>query len=164
MGHLEYVRAKIHTFGSFSPQRHIWQFLGEKVVFTNGCFDLLHSGHLICLAHARDLGQHLVVGLNSDASVSRLKGKDRPVKGLEDRSLALASLSFVDAVIPFKEDTPEQLIRLVRPDVLVKGGDYRIEEIIGHELVQSYGGQVTTIDLVPEQSTTGLIGRMKQDG
>ncbi len=164
MGYLDYVQAKIHTFQSFPQQRHLWSFKAERVVFTNGCFDLLHSGHLTYLAKARDLGHHLIVGLNSDASVKRLKGENRPVKGLEDRALALASLSFVDAVISFEEDTPARLIELVRPDVLVKGGDYAIEEIVGHELVQGYGGLVTTIDLVPGKSTTGLIERMNEHG
>lgn len=164
MGHLDYAKAKIHSFESFRHQRHIWRFLDESVVFTNGCFDLLHTGHLTYLAHARDLGKHLVVGLNSDASVKRLKGENRPVNGLDDRALALACLNFVDAVIPFEEDTPAKLIDLVRPDVLVKGGDYAIHEIVGHELVQSYGGLVTTIDLVPGKSTTGLIERMNDHG
>ncbi len=164
MGHLDYAKAKIHTFDSFPNQRHIWRFLEEKVVFTNGCFDLLHTGHVTYLAMARDLGKHLVVGLNSDDSVKRLKGENRPVNGLEDRALALASLTFVDAVIPFEDDTPAKLIDMVRPDVLVKGGDYAIKEIVGHELVQSYGGTVTTIDLVPGKSTTGLIERMNDNG
>lgn len=164
MGYLDYVNDKIHTFDSFPHIRHVWHFLGEKVVFTNGCFDLLHRGHLTYLAKARDLGSHLVIGLNSDMSVKRLKGEDRPVQGLEDRALALASLTFVDAVIPFEEDTPSKLIEMVRPDVLVKGGDYSIEQIVGHEFVQSYGGEVTTIDLVPGKSTTSLIERMNENG
>jgi rfaE bifunctional protein nucleotidyltransferase chain/domain len=130
---------------------------GSKVVFTNGCFDILHRGHVEYLAKAADMGDVLVVGLNTDASVRRLKGESRPVNNQEARALVLASLSFVDAVILFDEDTPYELIKAVRPDVLVKGADYKPEEIVGYDIVTSYGGKVEVVDLVEGYSTTQLL-------
>ncbi|MCR4848531.1 MAG: D-glycero-beta-D-manno-heptose 1-phosphate adenylyltransferase [Bacteroidales bacterium] len=130
---------------------------GLKVVFTNGCFDILHRGHVEYLAKAADMGDVLVVGLNTDASVRRLKGKGRPINNEEARALVLASLSFVDAVVLFDEDTPLELIKAVHPDVLVKGADYKPEEIVGADFVTSYGGTVATIPLVEGYSTTKII-------
>lgn len=130
---------------------------GAKVVFTNGCFDILHRGHVEYLAKAADMGDVLVVGLNTDASVTRLKGEGRPVNNEEARALVLASLNFVDAVVLFDEDTPYELIKAVRPDVLVKGADYKPEEIVGHDVVTSYGGTVATIPLVEGYSTTSIV-------
>ncbi|MBO4645818.1 MAG: D-glycero-beta-D-manno-heptose 1-phosphate adenylyltransferase [Bacteroidales bacterium] len=134
-----------------------WQRPEGTVVFTNGCFDLLHRGHVTYLAQARDLGDFLVVGLNSDSSVRRLKGPGRPVNREADRALVLAALSSVDCVILFEEDTPEQLIRHIRPDILVKGGDYRICDIVGADFVTSNGGQVTTLPFVEGYSTTKTL-------
>ena len=131
-----------------------------KVVFTNGCFDILHRGHVEYLAKAADLGDILVVGLNTDASVRRLKGEGRPVNNQEARALVLASLSFVDAVVLFDDDTPYNLIKTLRPDVLVKGADYQPEAIVGYDIVTSYGGTVTTIPLVEGYSTTNFIERL----
>lgn len=138
---------------------------GERIVFTNGCFDLLHAGHVRYLARARALGDRLVVGLNSDASVSRLKGCRRPVNSLQDRLEVLAALACVDWVIPFgdepdTDDTPEPLIRQLRPQVLVKGGDYSPETIIGADFVRQQGGQVVVIPLLEGRSTTALVGRI----
>jgi len=130
---------------------------GLKVVFTNGCFDILHRGHVEYLSKASDMGDMLVVGLNTDASVRRLKGEGRPVNNQEARALVLASLSFVDAVVLFDEDTPYELIKAVRPDILVKGADYKPEEIVGYDVVTSYGGKVETVPLVVGYSTTSLI-------
>lgn len=130
---------------------------GSKVVFTNGCFDILHRGHVEYLAKAADMGDVLVVGLNTDASVRRLKGESRPVNNQEARALVLASLNFVDAVVLFDEDTPYELIKAVRPDVLVKGADYKPEEIVGYDIVTSYGGKVEVVDLVEGYSTTQLL-------
>jgi D-beta-D-heptose 7-phosphate kinase/D-beta-D-heptose 1-phosphate adenosyltransferase len=132
---------------------------GCTIVFTNGCFDLLHPGHVACLSAARRLGHFLFVGLNSDASVRRLKGPDRPVQSEESRAQVLSALACVDFVVVFDEDTPQDLIRMVQPDVLVKGGDYVPEKIVGAEDVKSWGGRVETIPLVPGQSTTGIIER-----
>lgn len=132
-----------------------------KVVFTNGCFDLLHKGHVEYLCKARNLGNCLVVGINDDDSVSRLKGPQRPVATLDSRQLVLAGLECVDYVVPFAQDTPLELIHLLRPDVLVKGGDYSRDTIVGADFVESYGGKVVTIPLVEGQSTTNLINKMK---
>lgn len=164
MGHLDFAQSKIHTLESFNSLRHVWRFEGKKLVFTNGCFDIFHIGHLTYLAKARDLGQKLVVGLNSDDSVTRLKGPKRPIQSLAERALQLASLRFVDAVIPFEQDTPLELIKSIEPDVLVKGGDYTLTEIVGHELVLERGGEVKTIDLVPGKSTTATIERLNNNG
>ncbi len=136
---------------------------GRKVVFTNGCFDILHAGHVTYLSEAKKLGDILVVGVNSDASVSRLKGPGRPVNNVSDRLLLLAALESVDYVVAFEEDTPFDLIKAVRPDVLVKGGDYSVKDIVGADVVASYGGSTTTIPFVPGKSTTGIIERMKND-
>ncbi len=133
----------------------------QKVVFTNGCFDILHLGHIDYLEKARSLGDKLVVGLNSDASVSALKGPDRPVNKEYARARMLASLEFVDAVCVFGEDTPKELIENIGPNVLVKGGDYTIDTIVGADFVMKNGGEVKTIDLVDGYSTTGIIEKLK---
>lgn len=133
---------------------------GRKVVFTNGCFDILHRGHATYLAQARELGDLLVVGLNTDASVKRLKGPSRPVNSQYDRAFLLASLACVDFVILFDEDTPETLIHTVRPDVLVKGGDYTIDTIVGADFVLQNGGNVTTIPFVDGYSTTSTLNKI----
>ena len=135
---------------------------GQKVVFTNGCFDILHRGHATYLAQARELGDLLVVGLNTDASVQRLKGPSRPVNNQYDRAFLLASLACVDFVILFDDDTPEQLIHTVRPDVLVKGGDYTLDTIVGADFVLQNGGIVTTIPFVDGYSTTSTLNKITQ--
>ncbi len=134
---------------------------GKQVVFTNGCFDLLHRGHVSYLAAARALGDVLVVGINSDASVRRLKGKDRPVVTQDDRAIVLSSLRAVDYVVVFDEDTPYELIAEVAPDVLVKGGDWAPEKIVGADLVRARDGLVTTIPFVPGRSTSALIAKVR---
>ncbi|MGI9075992.1 MAG: D-glycero-beta-D-manno-heptose 1-phosphate adenylyltransferase [Gemmatimonadaceae bacterium] len=140
----------------------IWRgAIRGRVVFTNGVFDLLHTGHVDVISCARALGDALVVGVNSDASVSRLKGPARPVRGERDRAYVLASLEAVDAVAIFDEDTPLALIRALRPDVLAKGGDYSLETIVGRQDVESWGGEVVVIPLTPRQSTTSIIERMR---
>lgn len=137
---------------------------GLRVVFTNGCFDLLHRGHVEYLAEARALGDHLIVGLNDDDSVRRLKGDGRPVNRLDDRAVVLSALRSVDHVVSFSEDTPGALIRELTPDVLVKGGDYRPEEIVGADWVRDHGGQVVVARMVTGFSTTGLLGRRPPPG
>lgn len=134
---------------------------GWEVVFTNGCFDLLHYGHLYYLAQARELGDFLVVGLNSQQSVSRLKGKHRPIKDEQTRAHALAALQFVDLVVRFDEDTPLALIQRLRPDILVKGGDYELEQIVGAPEVQAWGGRVLTLPFVEGYSTTALEEKIR---
>jgi D-beta-D-heptose 7-phosphate kinase / D-beta-D-heptose 1-phosphate adenosyltransferase len=136
-----------------------WRRLGLRIGFTNGCFDLLHRGHIRLLAEARAACDRLVVGLNSDASTARLKGKGRPINPAEARAEVLAALEAVDLVVIFEQDTPLELIERVRPAVLVKGADYRLEEVVGREAVETAGGAVILVDLVPGQSTTGLVRR-----
>lgn len=138
-----------------------WQLLSRTVVFTNGCFDILHRGHLESLGKAAELGHFLVVGVNSDASVQQLKGPDRPVNDEKFRSHMLASLCVVDAVCIFDEHTPLELINAVRPDVLVKGGDYDPDTIVGATEVRAWGGQVVTIPLVEGYSTSNLIQKIR---
>jgi D-beta-D-heptose 7-phosphate kinase/D-beta-D-heptose 1-phosphate adenosyltransferase len=138
-----------------------WRRRGFRVGFTNGCFDLLHPGHVHLLQQARAACDRLVVGLNSDASVKRLKGATRPVQGEAARAAVLASLADVDAVALFEEDTPETLLRLLRPDVLVKGADYRLDQVVGREFVESYGGRVMLAELLPGNSTTATIARLR---
>lgn len=134
---------------------------GGKVVFTNGCFDIIHAGHIAMLEKSASHGAMLIVGLNDDASVERLKGPTRPVNTLEDRARVLGAVGCVDAVVPFGEDTPISLIEEIKPDVLIKGADYTRETVVGHEIVESYGGSIVLIDLVEGKSTTGTIERMK---
>jgi rfaE bifunctional protein nucleotidyltransferase chain/domain len=133
-----------------------------KVVFTNGCFDIIHLGHVDYLEKARNLGQKLVVGLNTDASVQRLKGKTRPITDEKSRARVMASLSFVDAVILFDEDTPLELISYLKPDILVKGNDYTVETIVGADVVMKNGGKVETVPLVNGYSTSNVIEKIKQ--
>ncbi len=139
-----------------------WQGAGLEVVFTNGCFDLVHDGHLHYLAQARDLGDRLVIGLNSDASVKRLKGSSRPIVPERSRALLLASLQFVDLVVFFDEDTPLKLIETLNPDVLVKGGDYTRDTVVGADWVEAHGGKVLTLPYIDGLSTTSLINKIKQ--
>jgi len=131
---------------------------GNKIVFTNGCFDILHRGHATYLRAARDLGDLLVIGVNTDASVKRLKGPSRPVNNEDDRAYLLESLACVDYVIKFDEDTPHELLSHIRPDILVKGGDYKVEEVVGRE----FAGDVILIDFVNGYSTTKTIQQMKE--
>lgn len=133
----------------------------QKIVFTNGCFDVLHFGHVHYLLEAKKLGDILVVGLNSDDSVRRLKGPTRPINGEKERAFVLASLAFVDYITLFEEDTPENLIKVVQPDVLVKGGDYTIDQIVGADFVMQNGGTVTTIPFVEGYSSTQIIEQLK---
>ena len=138
-----------------------WRLRGDRVVFSNGCFDLLHAGHVALLERAASLGDALVVGLNSDASVRRLKGPSRPVVPAADRARVLAALDCVDAVVIFEEDTPLELILAVRPGVLVKGADHALETVVGRAEVESWGGRVELVELLPARSTTGLVARLR---
>ena len=140
---------------------HDWRQAGQTVVFTNGCFDLLHVGHVQTLSRARAEGDRLIVGVNSDESVRRLKGARRPVNPEADRAALLAALRCVDAVVIFAEDTPVETLGVLRPDIHVKGGDYRIEDLPEAETVRAYGGRIVLIDLVPGRSTTSMIERSR---
>ena len=138
-----------------------WRAAGERIVFTNGVFDLLHRGHADYLAQARALGERLVVGVNSDASVRRLKGPARPIVAAEDRAVLLEALACVDLAVIFDDDTPACLIEAVHPDVLVKGGDWAVAQIVGRELVESYGGRVLSIPLREGYGTSALVERIR---
>ena len=138
-----------------------WQAEGQKVVFTNGVFDLLHIGHITYLAKAADLGNKLVIGLNADSSVKRIKGDDRPINDQSSRAALLAALFFVDAVTIFDEDTPQELIAALLPDILVKGADYSIENIVGAKEVLANGGEVKTITFVDGYSSTAIINKIR---
>ena len=139
-----------------------WQASGKKVVFSNGCFDILHAGHVEYLAAARELGDALIIGLNSDASVRRLKGPNRPVCCEADRAAVLSALQVVDGVTLFNEDTPEELIGTLLPDILVKGSDWAVEQIAGAKAVIEGGGSVLTLPLLEGRSTTGIIEKIIQ--
>ncbi len=150
------IAHKIQTWDQLPATLAAWRAAGEKVVFTNGCFDLLHYGHLHYLADARDLADRLVVGLNSASSVRRLKGPTRPINDELTRTHLLAALEGVDMVVIFEDDTPLELIHLVRPDILVKGGDWKPEQIVGSDFVLAQGGQVLSLPFVTGYSTTNI--------
>ena len=158
-----FIQNKIFDDHSLEKRVALWRFFGKKIVFTNGCFDLLHYGHIDYLSKAASLGDVLVVGLNTDASVSRIKGPSRPINNEQSRMQVMASLFFVSGVILFDEPTPINLITKIQPDVLVKGGDYKIEQIVGHEIVKANGGEVVVLDFVPGYSTTALEKKIKDN-
>jgi len=133
----------------------------DKTVFTNGCFDLVHRGHIEYLSQARDLGDLMVIGLNTDASVSRIKGEHRPLQDEKSRALVLAAMSFVDYIILFNEETPHSLIEAIQPDVLVKGSDYKIEDVVGYDIILAKGGTVQTIELTEGYSTSKIEEKIK---
>ena len=161
---IDYINQKILTQEKLHKTLQIWRLFNKKIVFTNGCFDLLHYGHIHYLAEAKSLGDKLVIGLNSDASISRIKGPDRPIKDEASRSLLLASLEFVDGVILFEEDDPLNLITEVMPDILVKGADYQVNQIIGADVVRSNGGQIQTLTFKEGYSTSKLVEKIKKKG
>ncbi|QEC51403.1 rfaE bifunctional protein nucleotidyltransferase chain/domain [Anseongella ginsenosidimutans] len=155
------LHSKVLDRQALLPRLNTWRLRDQKIVFTNGCFDILHLGHIDYLSKAAAAGNKLVVGVNSDASNHRLKGPGRPINDERSRSLLLAALFFVDAVCIFDEDTPYELIKLLRPDVLVKGADYTIEQIVGADLVLSTGGEVKTIEFLEGYSTTAIETKIR---
>jgi D-glycero-beta-D-manno-heptose 1-phosphate adenylyltransferase len=170
MARLQYLQAKLVTISEAIQIVEMWRLKNDAVVFTNGCFDILHTGHVTYLAQAAELGNRLVVAINTDASVKRLgKGDDRPINSEEARAFVLSGLGFIDLVVLFDNDTPLELIEDLKPDVLVKGADYDPNEtdpkskkyIVGSDIVKQYGGKVEAISLVDGFSTTGIINRMK---
>jgi len=160
MNALEQIRNKIVEPSFFTEREE--ELHRQKIVFTNGCFDLLHVGHVTYLAQAKALGDVLVIGLNTDASVRRLKGPNRPVNEQDARALVLAALESVDYVVFFDEDTPYNIITQVKPDILVKGGDYEIDNIVGGDFVRARGGQVLTIPFVDGFSTSNILEQIKE--
>jgi D-glycero-beta-D-manno-heptose 1-phosphate adenylyltransferase len=160
MDKLEVIRQKIISQNELDRILSIWHFHNFKIVFTNGCFDILHRGHIEYLSKAAALGDILIIGLNSDQSVKNIKGPARPVQDQETRALILASLQFVSKVVIFEESTPYELIKKIQPDVLVKGADYKPENIVGYDIVNSKGGEIVTIEFVEGQSSTELINKL----
>lgn len=162
MQQIEIIASKIFSaWDALKPWLAYWNFHSKKVVFTNGCFDILHQGHIDYLSKAADHGDVLIIGLNTDSSVERLKGKGRPIQDEKSRAILLSALRFVDAVVLFDQDTPLELISFVKPDVLVKGSDYKADEIVGYDVVKNNGGEIITIDFLDGYSTSGLIEKIK---
>lgn len=158
---MERSASKILSIDELLKQRMLWKKNGEMVVFTNGCFDILHLGHVDYLEKSREKGDRLIVALNTDASVRKLKGEERPINNEEARARLMASLQFVDAVIYFSEQTPKEIIETLYPDILVKGDDYLAENIVGSDFVIARGGRVETIPLVKGFSTSSIIDKIK---
>ncbi len=161
MDYLKHINNKIISADYFKSKRKC--FNNNRVIFTNGCFDILHLGHIDYLIKARKLGDVLIIGLNTDNSVKKLKGEKRPVNNQNARALLLASLEFVDFVILFDEETPMNLIKMITPDVLVKGGDYTIESVVGADFVLHYGGAVEIIPFLEGYSTTAIINNLQNN-
>lgn len=161
MNPLQQIYSKIIPFEELSRLTRKWKAEEENIVFTNGCFDLIHRGHIDYLAKASALGTRLIIGLNTDDSVSRLKGAGRPFQDEMTRAMILAALFFVDRVVLFDTDTPYELIGEIKPDILVKGDDYTPEEIVGYDIVTSYGGTVKTLEYIEGHSTTLLVSKIK---
>jgi rfaE bifunctional protein nucleotidyltransferase chain/domain len=162
MNHLSLIKNKI-VRKSYELEQLVekLQSIQKKIVFTNGCFDILHKGHIEYLSKAADLGEMMIIGLNTDDSVSRLKGSGRPIQDEESRAYTMAALSFVDYVVYFNEDTPYELIKNIQPDILVKGADYKAEDIVGYDIVMAKGGKVETIEFVPGYSTSAIEAKIK---
>ena len=162
MTNLEKIKSKIYSLKQLQTVVKKWKKCGEKVVFSNGCFDIIHRGHLEILAHSADLGSKLIIGINSDKSVKNLKGKNRPIINEDSRSILLASLDFIDAVILFSEETPYNLIKTLQPDILAKGGDYSLKSVVGHEIVKENGGEVVLVPFIQGYSSTSIIEKIKK--
>ena len=160
MNFLDQINHKIVSAEKATDIISNWRNKDCKVVFTNGCFDLLHLGHIEYLAKAASLGDFLVIGLNADASVKRLKGSSRPINDEKSRAFVLASLGFVSLIVLFSEDTPYELIKILQPDVLIKGADYQPEQIVGYDIVKARGGEVLTIEFIPGYSTSAIEKRI----
>lgn len=154
------LKNKILSLELLTKRIAFWRTMGDSIVFTNGCFDILHPGHIHLLQECAKAGDRLIVGLNADASVKRLKGETRPVNNEQARAIVLAALQFTDAIVLFEEDTPENLIHEISPDVLIKGGDWNADEIVGSDFVQSYGGKVSIVKYLKGHSTTNIINKM----
>ena len=156
------VREKIITTDNLVLKVSQWKKNKMKVAFTNGCFDILHLGHLEILTKSKEFGDRLIVAVNSDASVRKLKGKERPINDFQTRSNMLASFSFVDYVVEFSDDTPKKLIQIIKPDFLIKGGDYKKKDIVGNDIVSSYGGETIIIPLIDGLSSTNTINKINK--
>jgi len=161
MSQLKKIKNKIISLEDAKIKVNRWKNSGEKIVFTNGCFDIIHRGHIEVLARTADLGDKLIVGLNSDSSIEKIKGENRPIINEQSRAILLSALNFVDAIIIFPEENPLNLISNLMPDVLAKGGDYEISTIVGHEMIQENGGEVILIPFVDGFSSSNIITKIK---
>ena len=162
MSNFKNIKSKIYSLSDLKIQSDKWKENGEKIVFTNGCFDLVHRGHIEVLANTADLGDKLIIGLNSDSSIKELKGENRPIMDEISRAILLASLQFVDAIVFFSEETPYKLIETLIPDVLAKGGDYKVTEIAGNGVVLENGGEVILVPFIDGFSSTNIVEKIKQ--
>ena len=160
---LKRVKNKIFNKNNLLEKLEIWRGANKKIVFTNGCFDLIHLGHIEVLARSADLGDILIVGVNTDSSIKKLKGNNRPIIEENSRAHQLASLEFVDAVILFNEQTPLELIKVIKPNVITKGGDYNSEQVVGNEIAVKNEGEVIIIPLTQGYSTTSILDKIKND-
>jgi rfaE bifunctional protein nucleotidyltransferase chain/domain len=164
----ELIISKIFNFSSIDEKSQLsrllayWNFRNKKIVFTNGCFDLMHLGHIDYLSKAADLGDILIIGMNSDKSVNCIKGPNRPINDQTGRARVLAALGFTSCVVLFDEETPYELIKFIRPDILVKGSDYKPEAIVGYDIVKEKNGEIITIDFVEGYSTSSIIDKIKK--
>ena len=163
MDKLNDIQSKIIDINNIESYLTDWSLKNQKIVFTNGCFDILHRGHVEYLAQAANHGDILVIGVNTDNSVRRIKGETRPVQDEYARAILLASLSFVSAIVLFDDDTPYNLIKKIQPDILIKGSDYNIDDIVGSDIVINKGGKVITIDFIEGYSTSSIIEKLKED-
>jgi rfaE bifunctional protein nucleotidyltransferase chain/domain len=162
MNQLEYINNKIvKDWSNIKSTLSLWHFKEEKIVFTNGCFDIVHRGHIDYLSKAKDLGSKLIIGLNTDTSVKRLKGDDRPINDEDSRALLLAAFGFADLIILFHEETPYDLIKFIQPDILVKGNDYNPEDIVGYDILKAKGGEIKTLDFLDGFSSTSIIDKIQ---
>jgi len=161
MSHYKKLESKIFSISVLKNHVINWKQEEQKIVFTNGCFDIVHRGHIQVLANMADLGEKLIIGLNSDSSIKKIKGKSRPIIDENSRALLLASLSFVDAVVLFSEKNPINLIKSLVPDILAKGGDYNISTTVGHKVVQDNGGKVVMVPFINGFSSTNIINKIK---
>lgn len=162
MSNLKSIKSKIYTLSDLKIQSDKWKENGDKVVFTNGCFDLVHRGHVEVLANTADLGDRLIIGLNSDSSIQELKGENRPIIDENSRAILLASLQFVDAIVLFSEETPRNLIETIVPNILAKGGDYNVSQIAGYEVVLKNGGEVILVPFIDGFSTSNIVDKIKK--
>lgn len=162
MDKLDVLKSKIINSDKLEAFLAYLRFKNQKIVFTNGCFDIIHRGHIEYLAQAANYGDVLIIGLNTDKSVQRIKGTSRPVQDEDARAITLAAMHFIHAVVLFDEDTPYNLIKKVQPDVLIKGSDYNAENIVGYDIVKAKGGKVITIDFIDGYSTTSIINKLKK--
>ena len=161
MKELDKIQNKIISFDNIQKQLLKWREENKKIVFTNGCFDIIHRGHVDYLSKAKDLGDILIIGLNTDQSVRNIKGNTRPIQDENSRAIILASMQFVDAIVFFSEPTPYTLIKEIQPDILVKGADYKKEDIVGYDIVSQRGGKVETIEFIEGYSTSNIERKIK---